>query len=264
MQEYIVSWKNRPNLNKNEHYKLAKDGLKILDDLPRFAKLTQKEMLASDVELLKWAGIYAQRPRDGHYLVRAKLPSGALTAAQARALAEISATYGRQTIQITDRQSIQIHWLELGVLADVVARLHAAGLTSTEACGDCPRNILGNPLMGVDSEETIDTEPLVRALVAKFQGNPAFSNLPRKFKISISANPHDVGFARINDIAFVPAKKTGATASVSTWAAACRKSRSSRSHCRFSFLPIRWCPSRKLLPSYSASMGIAKTVGIAA
>lgn len=209
MQEYIVSWKNRPNLNKNEHYKLAKDGLKILDDLPRFAKLTQKEMLASDVELLKWAGIYAQRPRDGHYLVRAKLPSGALTAAQARALAEISATYGRQTIQITDRQSIQIHWLELGVLADVVARLHAAGLTSTEACGDCPRNILGNPLMGVDSEETIDTEPLVRALVAKFQGNPAFSNLPRKFKISISANPHDVGFARINDIAFVPAKKDG-------------------------------------------------------
>jgi len=151
------SWQDRPNLNKNEQYKLAKDGLQILDDLPCFAKLTQKEMLASDVELLKWAGIYAQRPRDGHYLVRAKLPSGALTAEQAEALADISATFGRHTIQITDRHSIQIHWLELRVLDEVVRRLHAAGLTSTEACGDCPRNILGNPLMGVDPEERIDT-----------------------------------------------------------------------------------------------------------
>ncbi|MCI7330883.1 MAG: ferredoxin--nitrite reductase [Selenomonadaceae bacterium] len=209
MREIIKSWRNRPDLNKNEQYKLAKDGLQILDDLPRFASLTQQEMLASDVELLKWAGIYAQRPRDGHYLVRAKLPSGALTAAQAKVLADISRDYGRHTIQITDRHSLQIHWLELRVLADVVQRLHAAGLTSTEACGDCPRNILGNPLMGVDPEETVDTEPIVAALIEKFQGNPAFSNLPRKFKISVSANPHDTGFARINDIAFVPAEYEG-------------------------------------------------------
>lgn len=200
------SWAGRDDLNKNEYWKLEKDGLEILSDIDRLAPLPFDQIDPSDVEKLKWAGIYAQVPKDGHFLIRVKLPSGRLSAEQARVIADISRDYGEHTIQITIRQCIQIHNITLKDVKDIFQRLDAAGLTSVEGCGDVPRNILGNPLMGIDPEELVDTEPLVDAMVAEFVGNPEYSNLPRKFKISVSANPRDCGFAGINDLAFVPAR----------------------------------------------------------
>lgn len=195
--------------NRNEQWKHEKDGLEILKELPALAEKEFKEIDPGDIERLKWAGIYAQRPRDGHFLVRVKLPSGQLTAAQAKVLADLAAAYGKGEIQITIRQAVQIHNITLRDAVDILPRLKAAGLSSVEACGDVPRTILGNPLAGVDAEELLDTRPLVEEVFRFFLGNRDFSNLPRKFKISISANPHDAGFARINDLAFVPARREG-------------------------------------------------------
>ena len=195
--------------NRNEQWKHEKDGLEILKELPALAEKDFKEIDPGDVERLKWAGIYAQRPRDGHFLVRVKLPSGQLTAAQAKVLVDLAAAYGKGEIQITIRQAVQIHNITLRDAVDILPRLKAAGLSSVEACGDVPRTILGNPLAGVDAEELLDTRPLVEEVFRFFLGNRDFSNLPRKFKISISANPHDAGFARINDLAFVPARREG-------------------------------------------------------
>ena len=195
--------------NRNEKWKYEKDGLEIFKDIEALSTKAFKEIDPGDVERLKWAGIYAQRPRDGHFLVRVKLPSGQVTAPQAKVLAALAQEYGKGEIQITIRQAVQIHNITLKDALDILPRLQAVGLSSVEACGDVPRTILGNPLAGIDAEELLDTRPLVEEVFRFFLGNPDFSNLPRKFKISISANPHDAGFARINDLAFVPARLDG-------------------------------------------------------
>lgn len=186
--------------NRNEQWKHDQDGLEIIKEIPALADKAFKDIDPGDVERLKWAGIYAQRPRDGHFLVRVKLPSGQLTAEQAEVLANLAAEYGKGEIQITIRQAVQIHNITLRDAIDILPRLSAVGLSSVEACGDVPRTILGNPLAGVDAEELLDTRPIVEEVFQFFLGNRAFSNLPRKFKISISANPHDAGFARIDTL----------------------------------------------------------------
>ena len=176
--------------NRNEQWKKEKDGLAILTELEQLAEKDFSELDPGDVERLKWAGIYAQRPRDGHFLVRVKLPSGTLSSAQAEVLADLAHAYGKDEVQITIRQAVQIHNITLRDAVAIRQALAAAGLSSVEACGDVPRTILGNPLMGVDPEELLDTTQLVEEIYRFFLGNRDFSNLPRKFKVSISANPH--------------------------------------------------------------------------
>lgn len=88
------SWKDRKDLNKNEQIKLQKDGLAIFQDLEKFRKLSMTEMLPEDIELLKWAGVYAQRPKNGHFMLRIKIPSGRLTSSQAREIALLAKKYG--------------------------------------------------------------------------------------------------------------------------------------------------------------------------
>lgn len=200
------SWKNRENLNKNEIAKLEKDGLEILNELDRLKEVPYDQMDPTDLERLKWAGVYAQRPKNGLFLVRAKLPAGMITTGQARAMAGVARDFSKGVVQITNRQCMQMHDIRLSDVPDIIGRLNAVGLTTIGGCGDTVRNILGNPLMGVDPEELFDTTPVVMAMHDQMVGNPAYSNLPRKFKISVSANPHDQGFAGINDLAFVPAR----------------------------------------------------------
>lgn len=202
---YVQTWRDREDLSRNEYWKLEKDGLEILKELETLAATPFSEIDASDIERLKWAGIYCQRPRNGRFLIRVKLPSGRLNAAQAEVIADIAEKYGKNELQITIRQCIQIHNLTLDEIPEIFRELDRVGLTTVEGCGDVPRNILGNPLMGVDPEELFDTEPIVEEAVRRFVGNPDYSNLPRKYKLSFSANPHDCGYAGINDLAFVPA-----------------------------------------------------------
>lgn len=199
---------NLSQLNKTEQLKLKKDGLDILGEIYHYAELGYDAISADDLERLKWAGLYEQRPKNGRFMLRVKVPSGILNSKQAKKLAIIGRDYGRNTIDITTRQAVQFHWLKIEDIPDIFKHLEDIGLSSIEACGDCPRNITGNPLAGVDPYELLDTSELVKQVQDYFFMNKDFSNLPRKFKISLSANIYNTGHAEINDLAFTPALKT--------------------------------------------------------
>ncbi|NGQ95348.1 nitrite/sulfite reductase [Brevibacillus sp. SYP-B805] len=205
---YQATWAKTPEkLNKTELLKLEKDGLDIIEDIYRYAKTGYESIPEDDKSLFKWAGIYEQRPKDGHFMMRVRIPSGRLNSDQARALAGIARDYGRDLVDITTRQAVQFHWLRVEQFPDIFDRLAKVDLSSFEACGDCPRTIVGNPLAGIDPHELFDTTPYVKQLSDTFLLNRDFSNLPRKYKISISASIYNSAHAEINDLAFTPAVK---------------------------------------------------------
>lgn len=206
---YEPIWNTAPEkLSKFEFVKLQKDGLDVIRTIiEKYALEGYSSIPADDMDLFKWAGVYQQKPRDGHFMMRVRINTGILTSGQARALAEIGRLYGRSLVDVTTRQAIQFHWLTVENLPDIFRRLEAAGLYSFEACGDCPRTIVGNPLAGIDKDELFDTTDIVEQLNDFFMLNRDFSNLPRKFKISVSANKYNNAQAEINDLAYTPAVK---------------------------------------------------------
>ncbi|NGM82372.1 nitrite/sulfite reductase [Paenibacillus sp. 7124] len=206
---YEPIWTKEPDkLSKFELVKLEKDGLDVIRTIiEKYALEGYDSIPVDDLDLFKWAGVYQQKPKNGHFMMRVRINSGIMTSAQARTLADISRLYGRELVDITTRQAIQFHWLTVENFPDIFKRLDAAGLYSFEACGDCPRTIVGNPLAGIDKDELLDTKALVDEVNSFFMLNRDFSNLPRKLKMSISANPYNNAHAEINDLAFTPAIK---------------------------------------------------------
>ncbi|PLR94868.1 nitrite/sulfite reductase [Bacillus sp. T33-2] len=205
---YVKHWANNEKLNKTELKKLEKDGLKILEDIPYYAANGFDSIPKDQWDLFKWAGLYLQRPKeDGYFMMRVNVPSGFLTNAQVLALAGIARDYGRGVFDITTRQAIQFHWLEIQQIPDIFARLEAVGLSSAGACGDITRTIVGNPIAGLDPNELFDTSSIVKEVYDYFQKNEDFSNLPRKYKVSISANINNASNAEINCVSFTPAVK---------------------------------------------------------
>lgn len=202
-------WAADPSLNEMEFAKLEKDGLDVIETIVNtYSKAGFSSIESSDLDRFRWAGICQQRPKDGHFMLRVRIPGGILSSEQARVLAKIAEDYGRNLVDVTTRQAVQFHWLTVESLADIFDRLATVGLSSFEAGGDCPRQIMGNPLAGIDPHEVLDTRPIVAELEQLFLLNRDFSNLPRKYKISLSANIHNAAHAQINDLAFTPAKKT--------------------------------------------------------
>ncbi|MGG6312855.1 nitrite/sulfite reductase [Paenibacillus macerans] len=206
---YEPIWTAEPEkLNKFEFVKLEKDGLDVIRTIiEEYAEKGYDSISADDMDRFKWAGVYQQKPKDGHFMMRVRINSGVMTTPQARALADIARLYGRDLVDVTTRQAIQFHWLRVEHLPDIFSRLEAVGLYSFEACGDCPRTIVGNPLAGIDKDELIDTTDIVEEVNRFFLLNRDFSNLPRKYKMSISANTYNNAQAEINDLSFTPAVK---------------------------------------------------------
>ncbi|WP_096201140.1 nitrite/sulfite reductase [Bacillus sp. FJAT-45350] len=206
---YEKIWAEDPSkLNKDELKKLEKDGLDILKDIEKYAKEGFDSIPKEDWSLFKWAGMYLQKPKeDGYFMMRVNIPSGIITNEQAEVLAAIGRDYGRDVIDITTRQAIQFHWLTIEQIPDIYKRLDSVGLSPVGACGDIPRTIVGNPLAGIDPNELLDTREIVEDVYQFFQRNYDFSNLPRKYKMSISANVHNAGHDKINCLAFTPAVK---------------------------------------------------------
>lgn len=206
---YEPLWMEAPDkLAKFEFIKLQKDGLDIIRTIiEKYALEGFDTIPADELDLFKWAGVYQQKPRDGHFMMRVRINTGIMTTEQARAIAEIASLYGRKLVDVTTRQAVQFHWLTVENLPDIFKRLEAVSLYSFEACGDCPRTIVGNPLAGIDRNELFDTAEIVEQLNDFFMLNRDFSNLPRKFKISVSANYYNNGQAEINDLAYTPAVK---------------------------------------------------------
>ena len=142
-------------------------------------------------------------------MLRVKLPSGHLTPAKLRAIGEVSNRYGKGDGELSTRQCIQLHYLKLSELPNVFADLDAAGITTAGGCGDTVRNITGCPVQGIDADELFDATPVVDAAVGEFYGNPAWSNLPRKHKYTISTCPDRCNAPELNDVALIGAVKDG-------------------------------------------------------
>ncbi|WP_278185881.1 nitrite/sulfite reductase [Lentzea alba] len=165
----------------------------------------------------RWYGLYTQRKPgidggrtatlepeeldDEFFMMRVRSDGGALTTQQLKVLGEISQTYARDTADITDRQNIQYHWIQVEDVPTIWQKLEAVGLTTMEACGDSPRVILGSPVAGISENEIINGQPAIDTILERYIGDPRFSNLPRKFKTAISGL-QDVAH-EIHDIAFV-------------------------------------------------------------
>lgn len=205
---YVKTWANNEKLNNSELWKIERDGLKIFDDIPYYAEHGFSSIPQTEWDKFKWAGLYLQKPKEaGYFMMRVNVPSGILNYEQAVVLANISKDYGRDVYDITTRQAIQFHWLTIEQIPDILNRLKKVGLSSAGACGDITRNIVGNPLAGIDPNELFDTRDIVQEVYEFFQYNEDFSNLPRKFKMSISSNLKGASNAEINCVSFVPAKK---------------------------------------------------------
>ena len=134
------------------------------------------------------------------FMVRIRIPNGLMRSEQVRTIANLAEKYGRGVADITVRQNIQLHWVTIESLPDVLQSLWNVGLTTTGACGDVARNITGCPLAGLDGEEIIDASPLALQIDRELGGNSEFYNLPRKFKISITGCRHWCSYPEINDI----------------------------------------------------------------
>jgi sulfite reductase beta subunit-like hemoprotein len=207
-----------------EHIKSRKDGLDVLADIYRYAELGFDAIEPDDLALFRWYGIYTQRAAesaesgdpgpseetDGLFMLRVKFPNGIVTSEQLRTIGTLSERYGRSMGDITTRQNVQLHNLAIEDMPVVLDELNAVGLSFTQACGDVWRNVVGCPLAGVDGHELIDSRPLIAELERTFVGHREYSNLPRKFKDSVSACVHRCAQHEINDIGLVAVEKDGA------------------------------------------------------
>ena len=155
-----------------------------------------------------------------YFMIRIRIPNGLLTSEQARTIADLSEHFGNGVADITVRQNIQLHWVRVENLPELLERLWSVGLRTTGACGDVTRNITGCPLAGIHEHELADVSPLALALDKELGGNPNFYNLPRKFKITITGCPDWCSYPEINDISFTatqrPASGTGIPACAPT------------------------------------------------
>jgi ferredoxin-nitrite reductase len=169
-------------------------------------------------ERFKWWGLYHQRNgQEGYFMMRIGTPNGVLEPGQLRVVGEIADEYARGPgvnpifgdayADFTTRQSIQLHWIELSDVPAIFEKLEANGLSTQQACGDSWRNIVGNPVAGKDGQEVIDAWPVIRSLNEEFKGNDDHSNLPRKWKVSVTGSADGSGQGDINDLAFEPAYK---------------------------------------------------------
>jgi sulfite reductase (ferredoxin) len=136
-------------------------------------------------------------------MMRVRIDGGRLTVAQLRVIGEISQEFARGTADLTDRQNVQYHWIRIEDVPEIWRRLEAVGLSTTEACGDTPRVILGSPVAGIAEDEIIDGTSAIDEIHGRYIGSKEFSNLPRKFKTAVSGSPLLDVAHEINDIAFV-------------------------------------------------------------
>ncbi|MBD0345734.1 MAG: ferredoxin--nitrite reductase, partial [Coleofasciculus sp. Co-bin14] len=163
---------------------------------------------------LKWLGVFFRPVTPGKFMLRMRIPNGILTSTQMRVLAEVVQRYGEDgSADITTRQNLQLRGIRIEDISDIFRRFESVGLTSVQSGMDNVRNITGSPVAGIDAAELIDTRELVQQtqdmITNEGQGNPEFTNLPRKFNIAIAGGRDNSVHAEINDLAFVPAYKDG-------------------------------------------------------
>lgn len=212
--EVAVKVVKETKAQRSERLKREKNPWEAWDEVRKFAREGRGSVLPEWAEFyFKWWGVYTQGDgvgvtggRDGlgkateYFMMRIGLPNGLLTARQMRVIAEITAKYARGVADITTRQNMQLHWLTIETLPEVVEALTAVGLSPKGACGDVMRNVTGCPLAGLEGHELVDASPLAVEIAEKLTANPEFYNLPRKFKVTATGCPLWCSFPEINDV----------------------------------------------------------------
>ncbi|BBZ43251.1 nitrite/sulfite reductase [Mycobacterium parmense] len=224
---------NREPLNANEEFKQAGAPLDVRERiLDVYAKAGFDSIAKDDLRgRMRWWGLYTQREQgyDGSYtgdenidllearyfMMRVRCDGGSLTAAALRTLGGISTEFARDTADISDRENVQFHWIEIENVPEIWRRLDGVGLQTTEACGDCPRVILGSPLAGESLDEVLDPTWAIDEIVRRYIGKPDFADLPRKYKTAISGLQDVVH--EVNDVAFVGVNHPGHGPGLDLW-----------------------------------------------
>ena len=198
-------------LNKFEKFKAEKDGLAVKNEIENFTQIGWEAMDENDLNhRLKWLGVFFRPVTPGKFMMRMRIPNGILTSNQLSVLADLVQRYGDDgSADITTRQNIQLRGINFSDIPDIFNKFHKVGLTTIQSGMDNVRNITGDPVAGLDADEFYDTRELVQQiqdmLTNNGEGNPEFSNLPRKFNIAITGGRDNSVHAEINDLAFIPA-----------------------------------------------------------
>jgi len=192
------TWEQVLERNSIERLKREKPLHTFLDELPELASKHYLDIPEEDIVRLKWFGLYHDKPKVGTFMLRIKVPSGLLAPESLRTIGEIANRYGKGYAELSTRQNVQLHFITLPELPDILGALAATGLTTAGGCGDAVRNITGCPLEGVLATEAFDCTADVEAAARFFYGNPDYFDLPRKHKISISTCPHQCDMPEIN------------------------------------------------------------------
>ncbi|MFC8733763.1 nitrite/sulfite reductase [Luteimicrobium sp. NPDC057192] len=222
---------NRPNgqwkvdgpapLNSNEELKAADNGLNVRARIEEIYAVEGFDSIPGD-DLhgrFRWWGLYTQRKpgidggktatlepeelEDRYFMLRVRSDGQLLNAEALRVLGSISADFARGTADITDRQNVQYHWVDIESVPEIWRRLATVGLETTTACGDTPRGFLGSPVAGLAADEIIDPTPAILEIKRRFLGDPELANLPRKFKTAITGHPSLDVVHEINDVSLV-------------------------------------------------------------
>ncbi len=208
---------------KAERLKREKNPWEAFDEVRTFAREGRSSVVPEWASTyFKWWGIYTQGDGVGatggkggeglvsdYFMMRIGIPNGIVSASQLRVIGALTRKYARNLADITVRQNIQLHWLTIESLPEIVDALDAIGLSPKGACGDVVRNVTGCPLAGVAADELIDASPLAEEISNLLKANPEFYNLPRKFKISVAGCPSWCSYPEINDIGLTAVKYEG-------------------------------------------------------
>ncbi|KAG9152103.1 hypothetical protein Leryth_017660 [Lithospermum erythrorhizon] len=220
---FVLKEKFRGGINPQEKIKIEKEpmglfmenGIEELAKLP-FEEIEKSKLTKDDIDVrLKWLGLFHRRKHHyGRFMMRLKLPNGITTSAQTRYLASVIRKYGKDgCADVTTRQNWQIRGVVLPDVPEILKGLDEVGLTSVQSGMDNVRNAVGNPLAGIDPHEIVDTRPynnlLSQFITSNSQGNPAFTNLPRKWNVCVIGSHDLYEHPHINDLAYMPATKNG-------------------------------------------------------
>ena len=186
-----------------ERLKAEKFPLEIRGELPRLIDEGYEKISEEDVVRLQWWGLYHDKPKVGTFMLRVKIAGGVLKPAQLRVIGELADKYGKGYGELTTRQNIQLHHIELSHLPDVFGTLEAHGLSTAGGCGDTVRNITSCPVSGIDGEELFDASATLRELATFFYGNREYSDLPRKHKITVACCPAQCNLPEMHCIALI-------------------------------------------------------------
>jgi ferredoxin-nitrite reductase len=218
--KFVRPYRNVGELNNVEQWKLARHPFEVAQAvIDTYSKEGPASIgkVPGEQERLKWVGMYPQRQGGDAFMMRIKVPGGALTAPQVREIGvaadafaegpDDSPVFGNRYADLTTRQDVQLHWIRIADVPRIWQRLWEVGLTTVQACGDSARNVCSCPVSGIDAKEVVDALPVAQAISSYFTGNREYANLPRKWKIAVTGCTEDCARVEINDVGLWPAER---------------------------------------------------------